>query len=150
LCLDGRAHVADFIEEQHATACLLDLPRSSGERTGKGAFLVSEQLRLEQRLRKRGAIQRDERTGAAGRAVMNESRDNFLACSRLPGEKDGRFRRCHLRRLAEDVAPDLRPPDGATVCPVVELFGESLDARLEASSPLPGFNGALLFFGQVL
>ena len=61
LGLDGRRHLADFVEKQHAAVGLLDAARLGADRAGEGAALVAEQLRLEQLIRKRRAVDRDER-----------------------------------------------------------------------------------------
>ena len=69
LRLRGQAHLADLVEEQHAARRQLDLPGLGLLRAGERAALVAEQLRLEQLLGQRGAVQRDERPGLArGRA----------------------------------------------------------------------------------
>jgi hypothetical protein len=46
LRLDGRRHLTNFVEKQHATVCLLDPSRFGGHRAGEGAALVPEQLRI--------------------------------------------------------------------------------------------------------
>ena len=63
--LERKRDVADLVEEQGAALGELDLALGRLDRAGEGAFLVAEQFRLEQILRDRGAIDRDE---AAGRA----------------------------------------------------------------------------------
>ena len=62
LRLRRRAHLADFVEKQHAAGGELDLSRLGLLRAGERAPLVAEQLGLEQLLRQRGAVQRDEWT----------------------------------------------------------------------------------------
>src|SRR5881409_2303847 len=52
-------------------------------RTGERALLVAEQLRLEQRLGQRGAVDRDERTAAPRRARVDRARDELLARAAL-------------------------------------------------------------------
>src|SRR5438105_6386486 len=61
LCLHGGAHLAHFVEKQRPTGRLLEPPRPRRDGSGEGALLVAEQLRLEQRLGERRAVQRDER-----------------------------------------------------------------------------------------
>ncbi len=105
LGLDGRNHLADLVEEEHATARLLDTPRLGGHRAGERAALVAEQLRLEQRIGQRRAVDRDERPAAPARGVMNEPCDDFLAGPRLAGQQHGRLGAGDPRRLREDVLP---------------------------------------------
>ena len=61
LACAGEAHLADFVEKQDAAGRQLDLPRLRLLRAGERAALVAEQLRLEQLLGQRGAVERDER-----------------------------------------------------------------------------------------
>ena len=89
LRLRRQAHLADLVEEQHATRRHLDLSGFRLLRAGERAALVAEQLGLEQLFRERRAVDRDERTVAPRRCPMNQSGDHFLAGTRLALEKDG-------------------------------------------------------------
>ena len=68
LGLHRRRHLADLVEEQHAAVGLLDAARLGGDRAGERAALVAEQLRLEQLVGQRRAVDGDERPVAAARA----------------------------------------------------------------------------------
>src|SRR6185295_10109133 len=132
LRLHRRAHLADFIEEQHPAAGLLQLTRLALRRAGERAALVAEQLRLEEILRQRRAVERDERSVAPRRRAMEKARDDFLARARLAEQQHGRLGRRDLRGLRQHLVPRRRLADDAAVAgPFVELVAERADARLE-------------------
>src|SRR5687767_7674778 len=56
LHLHGGAHVTDFVEEQRATFGDLEPTLAGGDCTGERAFLVAEELALEQLRRNRAAV----------------------------------------------------------------------------------------------
>ena len=66
LRLRARAHVADFVEEQRAAVGLLEAADALLVGAGEGALLVTEQLRLEQVLLERRAVDLDERARSTG------------------------------------------------------------------------------------
>src|SRR2546428_6361334 len=68
---------------------LFDAPLPGADRAGKRAAHVPEQLCLEERLRNRAAVQRDEAERTARAAVMNGARDDFLAGAGLAGNQNG-------------------------------------------------------------
>jgi len=69
--------------------------RSAAERP----LLVTEQLALEQRLRDRGAVHRDERLGAAQRQIVDRARHQLLAGARFPFHQHGGAHGRHLLDL---------------------------------------------------
>ena len=71
--------LADFVEEQRAHVGPLEpaLPRVG--RAGEAAFLVAEELRVDQLARNRTAIHADERARVAIAAIVNRAGDQFLA-----------------------------------------------------------------------
>ena len=79
LHLQHRAHLADFVEEDRALVGDLDqaLPVRVG--AGERSAHVAEQLRIEQRLRQRPAVDRHERPLAA-RAIGRGSRAPPVPC----------------------------------------------------------------------
>ena len=89
LHLHHRRHLADFVEEQRALLGRFDQPLLVGARAGERAFHVAEELRFEQRLRQRAAVERHERTIAPQRIEMDGARDPFLAGARLAGDEHG-------------------------------------------------------------
>ena len=67
-------------------------------RAGEGAALVAEELALEQVLRNRRRIDRDESLGGARAVAMQRAGDEFLAGSRLARDE---HRRVRLREPAD-------------------------------------------------
>src|SRR4029078_3262525 len=61
LALQRRLKLPDFIEEQRAPVGRLQLALLLRHRVGEGSALVSEQLRLDQRIHQCGAVNRAER-----------------------------------------------------------------------------------------
>src|ERR1700757_1656929 len=60
-------------------------------RPSEGTFLMTEQLRLDQLCRNRGAVQRDEWRGRPRASIMKRARNQFFACSRLAENTDSRL-----------------------------------------------------------
>ena len=71
-------HVADFVEKQRAAVRRFDPARAPLVRAGERAALVAEQFRLQQVMRNRAAIDRDERPLAAAGALVNRERRQLL------------------------------------------------------------------------
>src|SRR2546422_9038425 len=74
LRLGGERKIDDFIEEQRAAPGQLELPLLALMRPGERTLLVAEQLRLDQRVRDRAAVDGDERLVAAGAQMMDRDR----------------------------------------------------------------------------
>lgn len=91
-------HVADFVEKQRAAVRRFDPARAPLVRAGERAALIAEQLRLQQVMRNRAAIDRDERPLAADGALVDRERRQFLAGSRLARDEHARV---GLRDLAD-------------------------------------------------
>src|SRR5262249_16189989 len=102
LRLTVRRHLADLIEEQRAAIGELHQPLLPPARVGEGAFLVAEQLALEERLRDRRAVDFHERAVAARALVVQTFRDELLAGSALAMNEDRV--RLAARELADDLA----------------------------------------------
>jgi hypothetical protein len=75
-------HVADLVQEQRPAFRLLEAAPARALRTGERAALVSEELGLEQILRDRRGVDRDERSGRPWAVAMERSRDELLPRSR--------------------------------------------------------------------
>ena len=86
--LHARARLADFVHEDGAAVRLLERTEPIAVGAGEAAPDVTEELGLEQRLRKRRAVDRDERRAAARAAGVNEARDDFLARPALAGDQN--------------------------------------------------------------
>src|SRR5439155_10804523 len=92
-------HLAHFVEEDRALVGQLEASQTSLGGAGEGALLMAEQLALEQRVRYRGAVHRDERLAARPppppwREVGDRARDELFSRSGLAlaqgGRRDGR------------------------------------------------------------
>ena len=65
LGLHQRAHLADLVEEQGAARGLLEAADLGRRRAGEGSLLVTEELRFEELLGQRRAVDRHERLAGA-------------------------------------------------------------------------------------
>ena len=90
LHLDGRRKIADFIQEQCPASGRFDQAFALHVRSGEGAFLVSEELALEQIFGDGAAIDRDKGPAAARAAPVDGERGHFLPGAAFAEEKDGR------------------------------------------------------------
>ena len=79
LACKRQRHVADFVQEERAVVGQLELAVGPLDRAGEGALFVAEKFAFQQIFRDRGAIDRDERLGIAGRKPVQRPRQNFLA-----------------------------------------------------------------------
>jgi hypothetical protein len=104
-------HVADFVEEQRAAVRRLDPPGAPLVRAGERAALVAEQLGLQQMMRNRAAVDRDERPLAAHRALVDRERGQLLAGARLAGDEHARVRLRDLANRAEQLLHRLAVAD---------------------------------------
>src|SRR5204862_641364 len=93
---------------------------------GEGPLLVSEELRLDERVRQGGAAHFHERLGRALRIVVNRLRDQFLAGARLAADEDRGVRPRDLRHLLADAVHRAAGPEN--VREVVALAQLSLQA----------------------
>src|SRR6185437_13114294 len=87
LCADG--HLADFIEKDRAVVGGLELANLLLRRAGERAFLVTEQLTLQQRLGQRGTVETDEGAILTRAGVMDGAGDQFLAGTALAANQAG-------------------------------------------------------------
>src|SRR6185312_9847416 len=92
LRLQREREIADLVEEQRAAVGQLEFTRFPIGGPGERPLLVAEQLGLEQRLRDRRAVDRDERTVGPRAECMQGSREQFLARAALAFEEYGRVR----------------------------------------------------------
>jgi hypothetical protein len=98
---DLRLHreIADFIKEKCPAVSGFKPPHTSLQGAREGAFLVSEKLRGNQRLRDGGAVHPDEGSRCTFRSPMECARNQFFTRSGLAEDENGRIRRrnfCHL------------------------------------------------------
>src|SRR5580693_1804407 len=108
-------------------------------RSRECATLEPEQLRLEQRLGQRRAIDRDERAAAARRGAMDEPRHDLLPHTRLALQTRGRLRRRDLDRPPQRITPRRRLADWAAgETDVIEELLETPLARLTIRGTIGG------------
>ena len=89
LRLQRHGHVADLIEEERPPRRLLEQTRARLLRIRECPAHVAEELRLEQRLRDRGAVDRHERPTGSAAARVKSARHELLARAALPCNQDG-------------------------------------------------------------
>src|SRR5207245_7229775 len=135
LRLHGGTHLAHFVEKQRPSGALLQPARPRRHGPGEGALLVPKQLRLEQRLRERRAVQRDERPLRAPRPAVDQVRHDLLAGPRLAGEEHRRLSWGHFRGLTQHVAPGFRGADRRVTALGLEPRREASDPSFEADGP---------------
>src|SRR5262245_42766134 len=73
-----------------------------------------KELGLEELLRQRRTIDRDERTARSRRPLVDEPRDDFLAGARIALQAGRRFRRRHLRGAPHDFRHAADAPTGTS------------------------------------
>src|SRR6185436_14011895 len=95
LRLRRRRHLGHFVEEQYPARGQLNLARLRLLCASECAALESEELGLEELLRQRCAIDRDEWAAPSRRLLVDESGDDFLAGARLALQARRRFGGCH-------------------------------------------------------
>ncbi|GBC82933.1 hypothetical protein HRbin10_02071 [bacterium HR10] len=90
LDLRARTQLADLIQKERAAVGLLELPDATRAGVGEGPALMPEQLRLQQGLRQRAAVDLDERLIGATAVVMNEVGDQLLPHAGFSLQEHGR------------------------------------------------------------
>ena len=110
--------VADFVEEQRAAVRQLEPADLLRDGARERAFLVSEELALEQPRWNRGAVELDERSRSAAAQVVNRSRDRALCpCRSLPGSaRSSRSARRSRSASARASAARLSPTISSKLC----------------------------------
>ena len=79
-----------YLVEHHRPAVrLLELANASHLGARERTALMTEELRLEELSRKRGAVDLHERAAASGRAMMNGARHELLADAAFPPDEHG-------------------------------------------------------------
>ncbi len=103
-----RAHVTDLVEEQRAALGDLEAALACGDRAGEGAFLVAEQLGLEQLGGNGTAIEGHKRAAAARAQIVDGAGRDFFAGARLAEYQHGGIVGRDLADQCGDVADGLR------------------------------------------
>src|SRR5690606_28139900 len=96
--LTRERQVGDLVEEQRAAVRRLEPALPAAERARERAALVSEELRLDERLREGRAVDRHEREALSWSARMQRVGDELLA---RPALADDETRRLALRDRVE-------------------------------------------------
>src|SRR5439155_14327256 len=117
LRLGRRGHLGHFIEEDRPAVGELEAAYPPLEGPGERAFLVAEDLALEQRLRDGGAVDGDERIAMTGRQLVERARRQLLAGAALAREQDGRRRGRRQLEQAEHLPHDRARPHELSVTP---------------------------------
>jgi hypothetical protein len=118
--LQQQRHLADLVEHQRAARGQLQQPDLVGGGAGEGALLVAKQLRLDQVLGQRRAVDLDERALGPAAAHVDRVGNQLLARAVLPLDQDvgvafgDRFDQleelAHLLALADDVGERILLP----------------------------------------
>src|SRR5262249_7592810 len=87
--LGARAHGLHLVEEQRAALRLCDDARTRFPRVGERAADVAEELALDEGVRDRATVDRDERLVAALSQVVDGACDEFLPCAGFPLDQYG-------------------------------------------------------------
>ena len=82
-CLGRQRQFANLVQEQCAAVCGFDKAHAITGGAREGAFLITEQLRFDKRVRNSGAVNGDDRTVGSGANAVNLPRCQFFTGSRL-------------------------------------------------------------------
>src|SRR5882672_3986633 len=85
--LHARAHLAHLVQEDSAVCRRFEESRLVAIRAGKASANVTEQLRLQQRVRYAGAIHGRERSQTTGALVVDQPSHHFLSSAGLPSDQ---------------------------------------------------------------
>ena len=99
LRLRGETHVANLVEKQRPAVGLLELARAVGDRSGKRALDVTEQLTLDQLARDRRTVHLHKRPLRARRLRVHRARDELLTGPVFSGNQHARRRFSHERNF---------------------------------------------------
>ena len=104
LGLRARRQLAHFVEEDRAAIGFLEEPRALADRAGERAARVAEELRLEQVVGERRAVDRAQAAVAPRTEPMHAAGDELLAAAALPFDEHWKRR----ARRAQDRRPQAR------------------------------------------
>ena len=153
LGLHRQRHVADLIEKQRAAIRELELAGlAASPRAGERAFLIAEQLRLQQRFGNRRAVELDEGPLGTRRAAMQRMSIQLLASTGLATDQYRGAAGGDLAYLAGQLPHGGRIPDDVTQLPARAVGGfQRLTVvvhlrfqRLDLSIHLPPFPGVVI------
>ena len=96
LHLHLQRHIADLVQEQRAALGKFETADARAQGPGERAFLMTEQLALQQVRRDGAAIDRHEGVAGAARQLMHMARDHLLAGAGLAQDEHVGVERRHL------------------------------------------------------
>ena len=82
--LQGDRHVADFIQQKHASVGQLEFPALFALRPRKSTLLMAEKLTLQQPVGQRSAVDFEKRPAVAGGFLVKVLSDHLLAHAAFP------------------------------------------------------------------
>src|SRR5438093_8640863 len=103
LRLRGEGKVDNLIEKKASALCQLELPLLALMCPRERALLVTEELRLDQGVRDRAAVDRDKRLLASSTQLMNRASDELLAGAGLALDEHSQRGLGHLLDLLDDL-----------------------------------------------
>ena len=98
LGLHRLAHLGDLVEEERSVVGELEETLALADRAREGALLVPEQLRLEQLVQQRGAVDGQKRLIAPLADPVHVARSQLLAAAALALDEDVRVRVARARQ----------------------------------------------------
>ncbi len=117
--------VAHFVEEQGAAVRQLESPLLLLVGSGEGSWFVPEQLRFDEALRQRGAVDLDERLARSRRVVVDRVGNQLFAGPRFPPDQNGGVRGRRLGDLLVELLHRVTRPDQVVnVVPFAKFFLE--------------------------
>ena len=109
--LDRRRQLADLVEEDRAPGGQLEAAPPPFQRAGEGALLVPEQLRRDEPLGQRGAVDLHHGALRARRPGVDRAGEELLSRARLAGDQHGRVGRRHACDPLQHLAQPRGGPD---------------------------------------
>src|ERR1700745_562637 len=103
--------LADFVQEQRTPLGHLEASKTALRCSSKRSFLVTEQLRGDQRLRYCCTVHAHEWPREPQRSLVNRAGDKLLTRSGLTGDKDRGFSRRNLGDSSQDRSQSGRSSD---------------------------------------
>ena len=125
------AELADLVEEQRAAVRRLEPAGARRDGAGERAFLVAEQLALDQGGGNGRAVDAHERAAAPRAALVQRAREQLLAGAGFAEQQHRRVGRRHLRHPREHLA------DGAALADDVVEVVQSTALPRAATRSLP-------------
>ena len=138
LDLQGVGKLPDLVEEQRAVMGRFDQSLLGGPGVGERSALEAEELRLQERVGNRGAVDVDEGAGAASSAPVEQTGHQPLSRPRFTEEQDRRWLRpSSAIRASRRICP--RSASSAALWPMSSASGRR---AVISPRPLPHRRGA--------